>query len=162
MIRAFPLVLIMAGALAALGPNWVGAQVPPVAAQGQAQVPQGPPIETTLVFDREVFTYPRFERKDPFFPLVNQDDSGPRFEEIQLTGVIFSPNPDLSVALFGPRGESGEGRIAQTYRVRRGDRIGNVRILEIQLTRVVVSVDEFGETQTHVLELQRPGGGGIS
>jgi len=132
----------------------------------EAQQPPPPPADTAaLVFQREVFVYPTFERRNPFVRVVSGNESGPRFEEIQLIGVIFSPNPDLSVALFGPRGtaqQGGEQQSRRTFRARRGDRLGNVRILEIQRTRVVVEVDEFGLTEQRIMELQRPGQGGSS
>jgi hypothetical protein len=135
----------------------------PAAAPAQQRPPPPPPDTADLVFEREVFFYPQYERRNPFVRLFSGAEGGPRFEEIRLIGVIFSPDPDRSVALFGPR--SGEGEAAQqtarrTYRARRGERLGNVRILEIQQTRVVVEVEEFGLTEQHIMELQRPGQGG--
>lgn len=132
-----------------------------------AQQPPPRPDTTALVFDREVFTYPTFERRNPFVRVLSGSEGGPRFEELELIGVIFSPNPDLSVALFGPRGGGDEGEAVQqrarrTFRARRGDVLGNVRILEIHQTRVVVEVDEFGLTEQRIMELQRPGEGGSS
>jgi hypothetical protein len=136
-------------------PSTVSAQQPPR------------PDSTDLVFEREVFNYPSFDRRDPFIRVVSGSEGGPRFEEIQLIGVIFSPNPDLSVALFGPRGggeggpaAGGQTRSRRTFRARLGDQLGNVRILEIQQTRVVVEVEEFGLTEQRIMELPRPGEGG--
>ena len=114
-----------------------------------------------LVFEREAFFYPRYERRNPFSPLLSGDGSGPRFEEIQLIGIIYSSNPDLSVASFGPRPGQGGGVGVQSYRVRRGDTLGNIQILEIQQTRVVVRIDEFGMTEQRIMELKRPGQGGL-
>ena len=134
----------------------------PVAAQGQQPLRQ-PPDSTDLVFEREIFFYPQYERRNPFVALLDGSEGGPRFEEIRLIAVIFSSNPDLSVALFGPRagqGEADQQASRRTYRARRGDQLGNVRILEIQQTRVVVEVEEFGLTEQHIMELQRPGQGG--
>jgi hypothetical protein len=134
---------------------------------GSLEAQQPPrPDSAALVFDREVFVYPTFERRNPFVRVVSGSEGGPRFEELQLQGIIFSPNPDLSIALFGPRG-GGEGADAQqqarrAFRARRGDQLGNVRILEIQRTRVVVEVEEFGLTEQRIMELQRPGQGGSS
>ena len=160
-LRLTPFFIVVLGLMI---PGLVSAQVPPgpqptgQQARGQQAQQQG---ELNLVFDREVFMYQRMGRRDPFFPLLSQDESGPRFEEIELIGVMLSPNPDLSVAVFGLRGGGGGGGGAmggqqagsrpRSYRARRGDQLGNVRILEIQLTRVVVAVDEFGETQQHVM-----------
>ena len=146
----------------------------PSAAQAQEETP--PPTRAprrvsteNLVSEREVFYYPRYERRNPFAPLLIGDEAGPRFEEVQLMMIIFSADPSRSVALFGPKGgvEGLTGIAAQeaaalNYRVRRGDRMGNVRILEIQRTRVVVEVQEFGLTEQRIMELRRPGEGGLS
>lgn len=120
-----------------------------------------------LVFEREVFAYPEFARRNPFRPLVSDDDSGPRFEELRLLGVVLSPNPDVSVALIGVgtdsfTPEAAGGDQYQTFRVRRGMVLGNTRILEIQRMRVIVEVEEFGLTEQRELELQRPNEGGQS
>jgi hypothetical protein len=132
--------------------------------------PPTPPPQTVdsldLVFEREAFMYPRYDRRNPFLPLVAGDEQGPRFEEIELKGILFSRNPDRSIAMFGIRtGESqnqGEGAVGgRAYGAKRGDDLGNVRILEIQPTRVVVLVEEFGLTEQRVLELPRPGEGGL-
>ena len=129
----------------------------------QAQQPP-PPDTAALVFEREVFAYPTFERRNPFVRVLSGSEGGPRYEELQLIGVIFSPNPDLSVALFGPRGggpgAGADQQARRTFRARRGDQLGNVRILEIQQTRVVVEVEEFGLTEQRIMELQRTGEGG--
>ncbi len=142
-------------ALMALSPLVVGAQ--------QQQPPPPPPDTTDLVFEREVFFYPQYERKNPFVPLLSGAEGGPRFEEIRLIAVVFSPDPSRSVATFGPRTGQGDAELQtarRTYRVRRGEQLGNVRILEIQPTRVVVEVEEFGLTEQRIMELQRPGQGG--
>lgn len=145
--------LLLLGLVGLLFPGGLWGQQPP------------PPDTANLVFEREVFVYPTFERRNPFVRVVSGTEGGPRFEEIQLIGVIYSSNPDLSVALFGPRGQ-GQGAQQQgtrrTFRARRGEQLGNVRILEIQRTRVVVEVDEFGLTEQRIMELQRPGQGGSS
>ena len=157
-MRRFLLGLVLLTALPASIPMRAGAQ--------QDQQPPPPPPQATdtadLVFEREVFFYPQYERRNPFVALLS-GEGGPRFEEIRLIAVVFSPNPARSVATFGPR--AGEGEVEQqaarrTYRVRRGEQLGNVRILEIQPTRVVVEVEEFGLTEQRIMELQRPGQGG--
>ena len=135
----------------------------PVAVKAQ----QPPPPDTAaLVFEREVFVYPTFERRNPFVRVLSGSEGGPRFEELQLIGVIYSSTPELSVALFGPRGGTSGGgggqTVRRTHRARLGDQLGNVRILEIQRTLVVVEVEEFGLTERREMELQRPGQGGSS
>lgn len=113
--------------------------------QGQQQGAQ------ELVFEREVFTYPAFDRRNPFEPLVG-DEGGPRFENLTLLGILHSPVPGGSLVLL--RGSGGEEG-ARTYRVREGDRLGNTTILDIQPERVVVEVEEFGVFEQHVLTLEK-------
>ena len=88
-------------------------------------------------------------------------DSGPRFEELSLQGIVYSSNPQLSVVLLhGGEVAVREGvSMPQTFRLRRGEVVGNVRIIEIQPTRVIVDVDEFGVIEQRVFELQRGSGG---
>lgn len=125
-----------------------------------------------LVFEREVFLYPSYVRRNPFVPLVDAESGGPRFEELNLLGVVHHTNPLYSVALFGvgnvvnvrggSSGGGGGGSLFQTHRLRRGDIIGNTRIVTIGVDRVVVEVEEFGMTERHVLELPRADQGGPS
>lgn len=149
-----------------LGLGLLGVSSGPLSGQAdpaaQATAQSGDSLD--LIFEREVFIYPQYERRNPFTPLVSDDESGPRIEEIQLIAVLYSPdNPAASVATFGRRGvQSGEGAGAQTYRVKRGDVLGNIRILDIQMRQVVVEIEEFGMTERRTMELHRPGQGGIS
>ncbi len=149
------------GLLAALLPaSAVGQDAPPT----PPPTPPQRPDTAALVFEREVFVYPQYQRRDPFRALTRARDSGPRFEEMALVGVVYSPSPELSIALLGPRiqgsgGEQGGG--GRTYRLRRGESLGNFRILEIQPSRIVVQVDEFGLTEQRIMELRRPGQGGL-
>jgi hypothetical protein len=118
---------------------------------GQAPAPAAPPgsqPEPKLAFDREVFAYPAEGRRDPFKPLVGgPGSSGPLFQDIALRGIIFSPDARRSVALV----QVGNRR---TFRLRRGDIIGNARVLEIQPLRVRFAVENFGTVRNEVLELR--------
>lgn len=150
-------------ALAVVG----GLALGPAAALGQQQgaPPPGQPEDTTeLVFQREVFSYPSFERRNPFEPLVGAgEQGGPRFEELRLLGIIHSTNPELSVALLtAGAGAGGEGTVSETFRVRQGQTLGNSRVVDIQPSRVIMEVTEFGISEQRVLELQRPAEGGPS
>jgi Tfp pilus assembly protein PilP len=107
--------------------------------------------EVTLVYEREVFMYQATGRRDPFRPLTDDDEMGPRFERLSLQGVIYSTGRGESLALLG----DGTGRV---YRVRQGDVIGNARVVEIGPSRVVMAVEVFGTIRQEMLELQRRGG----
>jgi hypothetical protein len=128
----------------------------PAVASVEAQQPPpggaGAPTDTVeLIFEREVFEYPTFQRRNPFRPLTG-DDTGPRFEDLTLLGVILSGDGVGSVALLGPRGAASGAR---NWRVREGDVLGNVRVLAIRQRDILVEVDEFGVRESRVLELRR-------
>lgn len=155
-LPAIAALLLLAAPLAAQQPQADSARRPPA-----------PPTE--LVFEREVFSYPTYERRNPFRPLVGVQGSGPRFEQIRLRGIIWSVDPRSSVALFGmgtagPRGAApaDSSGVPTTARLRVGESWGNMRVVEIQRDRVVVSVEEFGLSERKVLELTRRRAGGGS
>lgn len=126
-----------------------------------------PPPDTDLVMQREVFSYPDYARRNPFAPLLSTDGGGPRFERLVLLGIVFSADGPPSIALFG-EGSSANvatGEItlvagARTYRLRVGESIGNTTVLEIHERRVLVGVDDFGQTEQHMMELRRRTVGG--
>ena len=53
----------------------------------------------TLAFEREVFTYPDYARRNPFKSLLGGDE-GPRFESLLLLGILYSPFAGESIALL--------------------------------------------------------------
>ncbi len=58
--------------------------------------------------------------------------------------------------------EAASGMKIRTYRLRRGDVLGNTRVLEIQRMQVTVEVEEFGLTERRIMALPRPNRGGTS
>ncbi|MCH7562295.1 MAG: hypothetical protein IH968_00605 [Gemmatimonadetes bacterium] len=130
----------------------------PAAASAQDR----PPPETDLVMLREVFQYPDYARRNPFAPLLSADGGGPRFERLVLLGIVFSADGRRSIALFGEGSsvDPSSGALsvvpgALTYRLRVGESIGNTTVLEIHERRVLVGVDEFGQSEQHTMELRR-------
>lgn len=115
----------------------------PTAAQPQQQAP----AEIKLIYEREVFQYPRQSRRDPFAPLSALADQGPRFEELSILGVIYSNRPENSAATL-------TDATGKRYRVRQGDVVGNARVLDISPNRVVFAVDNFGVVRQEMLELK--------
>ncbi|TVR67848.1 MAG: hypothetical protein EA422_00100, partial [Gemmatimonadales bacterium] len=148
----------------------VGAVAFEAQAQTQTQPPpdSGPPAASAdtvqLIFEREVFTYPSHVRRNPFRPLTGVGEGGPRYEDLSLLGVILSSEPGGSVALMGVRGA--QNPAVSTQRLRVGQRLGNVRIVEIREREVVAQVEEFGMLERRVMALSRtapeaqPGSGG--
>lgn len=127
--------------------------LPVMSAVAQQGGPRGQGGQVTLVYEREVFSYQGGERRDPFQPLTQDNQMGPRFQELSLQGIIFSDVPGQSLAIL----QAGGGRV---LRARVGDVVGNSRIIEISPTRVVMAVENFGTIRQEILELpQREGAG---
>lgn len=110
------------------------------------------PDTIQLVFEREVFQYPATGRRNPFEPLADGGDAGPRFEQLVFLGAISTSDPTSSVALLGIRSGDGTDR---TYRLRAGQSIGNTRVLEIRPRELVVEVEEFGLTERRTMRPER-------
>jgi hypothetical protein len=138
-----------------------GMLVLPLAATAQEPPPGPPQPQTELVFEREVFAYPAFQRRNPFRALVAADQGGPRFEQLRLMGIIHSDDPAFSVAIVGTSTVT-ISEDAATVQVQKGDAwylkvgqsIGNIRIVEIRREQVVVEVEEFGLTEQKIMQLQ--------
>lgn len=120
-------------------------------AAGQKPAPKKPlpHKEPTLVFEREVFSYPVEGRRDPYTSVVGRADSGPLFENLSLRGIIYAPATGQSLVLLA------DTTAKKVYRARRGDVVGNARVLDVSPTRVLFSVDNFGVARQETLELKR-------
>ncbi len=134
-------------------------------------VGQGPD-SLALSFEREVFAYPEYARRNPFKTLLTADGGGPRFESLLLLGILYSPFAGESVAVFaeGTRtvtpAAPGVPRTVTievtggTYRVKEGVTLGNLTVRTIERRQVTVELDEFGLTETRIMTLSRRTSGG--
>lgn len=133
-------------------------------AQSAAQTESGDTASTAsadslqLVFEREVFTYPEYQRRNPFAPLTGDEVSGPRFEDVVLVGVVVKPDPRESVAVIGarPPGSTSDQVPTRTYRLRAGESLGNMRVIDIDQGEALIEVADFGVAETRRLPLWRP------
>ncbi len=156
MLRRLGFVLVLLAA-AAVMPASALAQEPPDTAS--AQQPGQQPTE--LVFEREVFTYPNVQRRNPFRPLTGGNQGGPRFEGLRVVGIIYSDDPSESLAVLGTSTvEYSEDastvtvQPGQSWYLKVGQAVGNIRIVEIHREQVVVEVAEFGITEQKIMQLQ--------
>jgi len=142
-------------------------------AQGQDTLLQSPGDSLTLAFEREVFVYPEYFRRNPFKSLLGGEE-GPRFEALVLFGVLTSPFAGESIALIGegtrtviPASLGVPETITlevtgRTYRVKEGEIVGNgnVTVQTIAVDQVIVEVAEFGRVETRIMLLPRASSGG--
>lgn len=131
--------LIFTVALAAAfrtGPSEVAAQTRP------------PPI-----YEREVFTYPVFDRRDPFQPLHLDTQAGSRFGDLTLVGVLYNPRLG-SVAILTDRSTG------RRYRARERDIIGTARVVRIRMEEVDFVITSFGVSRQETLRARRERGTG--
>jgi hypothetical protein len=108
-------------------------------------------IDTTagkVVYRREVFHYSGGPR-DPFATLVGSSDIRPMLSDLRLVSVIYDPRYGRSVAIV--REQPGD----RIHRLRRGDTLGRLRVLQIRQYEVVFQIEEFGFERQEVLSLQR-------
>ncbi len=156
MIRFRPAFLVCAGV--AVSATSVEAQDPPQPPQQQ---------EAQLVFEREVFDYPSFTRRNPFRPL-----SGPggslRFDDLSLIGIMYAPDGANSVAVVSTGGVTvnEDGTTApvegDAFYLKVGERIGNATIIEIRRDAVVVDVQEFDAVERRTMNFVSRRQGGTS
>lgn len=135
-------------------------------AQAQDEPPPPPRQETELVFEREVFQYPAFTRRNPFRVLSGPAGGGPRFETLSLIGIIYSADANVSVAVLTTGGVTvaADGTTSpiagESYSLKVGDRLGNTTIVEIRRDEVIVEVEVFDsvERETMNFNSRRQGG----
>lgn len=131
----------------------------PAAPDSAAEAPAPREQLAELVFEREVFQYPEFQRRNPFRVLLG-DDSGPRFESMSVQGIVFSAEDRSGSMVLMRAGQAEAEQKAQSRRLRSGETWGNVRVLEIRRTEVVVEVTEFGLTEQKIMRLPTRAQGG--
>ncbi len=108
-------------------------------------------IDTTggkVEYRREVYHYTGGSR-DPFQTLITASGVGPGIGDLRLVSVTYDPVYGRSVAIV--REIKGD----RIHRLRRGDTVGRLRVLQIREYEVVFQIEEFGFERQAVLTLQR-------
>jgi hypothetical protein len=120
------------------------------ASAGMAQEPaedESAESQGSPVVEREVFTYPGAARRDPFEPLDAAGEFGPRFEDLELTGIIYSPQAGSIVVLV-------DRATHRRYRVWEGDTIGGAKLVGVRPDEAVFVVTVFGVSRQETLPLK--------
>jgi len=115
------------------------------AARRPALADTAAPVE----YKRELFRYTGGTR-DPFESLVQTNRIGPMFEDLRVVSIAYDARYGNSVAIVRAV------RDPKPLRVRRGDTIGNMRVIQIRQYEVVFQIEEFGFERQQVLTLRRP------
>ena len=127
----------------------------PGSAPGQSsQDPlSGEVSDSILGFEREVFEYSAGGRRNPFRPLTAFNTGGPRFEDLVLTGIVYSRDVGSIVVVADRTSE-------RRYRLREGERVGTARVLEIRPDEVVFGITTFGVSRQATLRAKKERGQG--
>lgn len=144
--------------VAALAPAESGAQ-----AARQRPQPARPAVATdavqrdsagNVVFNREVYGYPRSGRRDPFSSLIESGDIRPMLQDLQVVAITMAQNERQSIATLQDVSSK------EIYRVRVGSVFGRMRVVSIRQRELVLAIDEFGNTRQETLSINVPVGGG--
>lgn len=100
-----------------------------------------------VIFTREVYSYPRDGRRDPFASLIATGDIRPIFSDLVITGITYDPTGRNSVAMLL------DVSTQELYRARVGSVFGRLRITSIRRTDVQFAIDEFGHTRQESLSI---------
>lgn len=102
----------------------------------------------TAEYRREVFAYPGQGRRDPFRPLQSFASTGPRLDELDLSGILYQEGGGSVVILVDPS-------TSARYRLRVGDTVGFARLARVEPRRAVFTVQGFGRDRNVVLRLDQ-------
>ncbi len=141
---------LLAGAVAAaLGmPGLLAAQQRPArpAPAAEATVPD---TALRIEYRRETYNYQGGSR-DPFRSLATTNDVGPQVNDLRLVSILYDARGGRSVAIVR------DVNNPRSYRLRRGDQVGRLRVVQIRQYEVVFQVEEFGFERQETLRLSRP------
>lgn len=114
---------------------------------GQDPATEVDTAQTAPTVERETFSYVAGGRRDPFRPLEAGDELGPRFEDLQLSGIIYSPDAGSVVVLV-------DRSTQRRYRVWEGDMVGGAQLLDVTPDEAIFVVTVFGVSRQETLRLK--------
>ncbi|MEW5917181.1 MAG: hypothetical protein AB1762_12280, partial [Gemmatimonadota bacterium] len=119
-------------------------------------------------FEREVFSYERGGRRDPFISLMTSGEIRPLLPDLRLVGIAYDPTGRNSVAVLREDAQDptaapsatrgGPTAIRKTdgvpmYRVKEGQQLGRMRVARIGPKSVTFTIEEFGYSRQETLGL---------
>ena len=125
---------------------------PPAARRDSAKSSSSTSVATRgaageMTFLREVYSYPGTTRRDPFLSLLKSGDLRPLLSDLKLVTVLYDPTGRNSVAIMRDLSTKDQ------YRVKVGQQIGRMRVIQIQPRQLVFTIEEFGYSRQEILAL---------
>lgn len=122
-----------------------------------AGAPQHPARDTTfdstvvaIAYNREVYNYQGGPR-DPFLSLLTDASAQMTINDLRVVSILYDPRGGRSVAVVRDKNST------SPHRLRVGESLGRLRVIQIRPYEVVFQIEEFGFERQEVLTLQRPG-----
>jgi len=141
---------MLAVALAALlAPVSLAAQQQPAARPSPRADSAAADSSLRIEYRREVYNYQGGAR-DPFHSLASTNDVGPQVNDLRAVSILYDARGGRSVAVVR------DIQNPRSYRLRRGDQVGRLRVVQIRQYEVVFQVEEFGFERQETLRLSRP------
>lgn len=103
----------------------------------------------SATYRREIFAYPEQGRRDPFRPMQSFASTGPRLEELSLSGILYGGEGGGSIVVLV------DPSTGARYRLRVGDSVGFARLDRVEPRRAVFTVQGFGRDRSVVLRLEQ-------
>ena len=98
-------------------------------------------------FEREIFSYERAGRRDPFVSLMSTGELRPLVSDLLLVAVAYDGVGRGSVAVLRDINSK------EQYRIRVGQSLGRMRVSAINPKSVTFTIEEFGFSRQEVLGL---------
>lgn len=105
------------------------------------------PAAPEVAFSREIFSYDPSGRRDPFMSLLASGDLRPAYTDLKLVAVAYDPTGRKSVAVMRDVSTNDQ------YRVKVGQTLGRMRVVQIHPKSVTFTIDEFGYSRQEILAL---------
>ena len=121
----------------------------PAGLRAQEPEPEPPVEEAAPQVERETYIYTGAGQRDPFRALEAGDEIGPRFQDLELSGIIYSPDAGSVVVLV-------DRSTQRRYRVWEGDVVGGAQLLAVTPDQAVFMVTVFGVSRQETLRLKNP------
>jgi hypothetical protein len=99
-----------------------------------------------VAFRREIFSYERSGRRDPFLSLLHSHDLRPMINDLKLVAVLYDP-VGRSWAVMR------DMTTKEQYRVKVGQQLGRMRVTQIHPKSVTFTIEEIGFSRQQTLAL---------